>query len=146
MARTARVEPPERGEAVSRIERAQRVERMSRIETGMLGERIAAERLESEGYEILARRWRCRWGEIDLVARRGEVVAFIEVKTRRTARYGHPAEAITPTKCVHLRRAAAMWFREREGPMRARARIDAVAVLLRADGSARIEHLRGVCI
>ena len=118
---------------------------MNRVETGALGERIAAEHLGEQGYEILERGWRCRWGEIDIVARRGGVIAFVEVKTRRGTRFGHPFEAITSTKCAHLRRAAGAWFAAQGRPVGARARINAVAVLLRADGSAAVEHLRGVC-
>lgn len=78
-------------------------------ELGRWGEIIAAEFLRTEGYEIVDRGWRCPRGEIDIIARRGDSVAFVEVKTRRTLKYGHPLEAITPAKFSRLRVLAGEW-------------------------------------
>ncbi|MFH5822486.1 YraN family protein [Georgenia sp. AZ-5] len=112
---------------------------------GAYGERVAARALAERGLEVIERNWRCRHGEIDLVAldrATGEVV-FVEVKTRRSARYGHPAEAVTRAKLGRLRRLAGMWLSEHD--VRAGgARLDVVAVLVQAGGAARVEHLRGV--
>lgn len=69
---------------------------------GQWGEQVAAVHLEAIGYQILTRNWRCRGGEIDLVARDGEVVVFVEVKTRRGRDYGAPEEALTPRKAQRL--------------------------------------------
>jgi putative endonuclease len=71
---------------------------MQRQELGESGEDLAVEELERRGYAILARRYRTRHGEIDVVARDGETTVFVEVKTRTTAEFGAAAEAVTPWK------------------------------------------------
>ena len=70
---------------------------------GQAGEDRAAAWYRAHGYEVLARNWRCREGELDLVVRRGRTLVFVEVKARRTDRFGIPAEAVTPTKQRRLR-------------------------------------------
>ena len=72
---------------------------------GRDGEDLAVRELERRGYAILARRYRTRYGEIDIVAREGETIVFVEVKARATAEFGTAAEAITPWK---QRRLASM--------------------------------------
>jgi putative endonuclease len=92
------------------------------------GEDRAARWYEVWGWTVVARNWRDgRHGEIDLVARRGDVVVICEVKARRTAAYGVPAEAVTPAKQARIRRLAAAWLAE--SGVRARVRFDVVAVL-----------------
>jgi len=115
-------------------------------ELGRLGEDLAAAFLEARGMQILARNWRCQHGEIDLVARDGRDTVIVEVKTRRTAAFGHPFEAITAQKLGRLRRLAAAWCRRADGPATpiGRVRIDAVAVLVPDDLPAVIDHLEGV--
>jgi putative endonuclease len=79
---------------------------------GARGERRAADWYVGAGYEVVARNWRCRDGEIDLVvARPGELV-FCEVKTRSSHRFGSPAEAVTQAKQARLRRLAARFLAE----------------------------------
>jgi putative endonuclease len=79
-------------------------------ELGARGERLAAEWYATRGYQVVARNWRCRDGELDLVvARPGELV-FCEVKTRSSDRFGVPAEAVTPAKQRRLRRLAAQFL------------------------------------
>ena len=73
---------------------------------GQAGEDRAAAWYRARGYVVLARNWRCREGELDLVVRRGRTLVFVEVKARRTDRFGLPAEAITPTKQQRLRTLA----------------------------------------
>jgi putative endonuclease len=110
---------------------------------GAYGERIAADRLVAAGMTILDRNWRCPDGEIDLIARDGDVLVFCEVKTRRGVTLGDPVEAVTPAKAARLRRLAALWMREH--PVRPREiRIDVVGVLRRPRGPAEVDHLRGV--
>lgn len=69
---------------------------------GQWGENVAAVHLEAAGYQIVERNWRCRGGEIDLVARDGEAMVFVEVKTRRGRDFGAPEEALTPHKARKL--------------------------------------------
>jgi putative endonuclease len=82
-----------------------------RLRLGARGEQLAAEWYAARGCRIVARNWRCREGEIDLVvwSRRGELV-FCEVKTRSSARFGAPAEAVTPAKQRRLRVLAARFL------------------------------------
>jgi putative endonuclease len=110
---------------------------------GRRGERLAEEFLTSAGLVILDRNWRCPQGEIDLVARDGDELVFVEVKTRTSTAFGHPLEAITARKLARLRRLAAAWCTAHE--TRARGiRIDAVAVLAPPWGDPAIEHLRRI--
>ncbi|GGE86505.1 YraN family protein [Mycetocola zhadangensis] len=115
----------------------------NRIALGRRGEDLAAEHLVGLGYRILDRNWRCRQGEIDIIAAETAVLAFVEVKTRSTLAYGHPFEAITAAKLARLRRLAATWCAEND-PQVASIRIDAIAVFLPYSGPPRIEHLTGV--
>ncbi|MEL7206889.1 MAG: YraN family protein [Actinomycetota bacterium] len=73
---------------------------------GAAGEAAIARRYEQAGYEVLERNWRCREGEIDLILRRGRVLVFCEVKTRSSAAFGTPADAVTPAKQAQVRRVA----------------------------------------
>lgn len=113
----------------------------SNIATGRLGEDIAAEWLTAAGMIVTDRNWRCREGEVDIVALDGGVVVLVEVKTRRGPIGGHPFEAITHRKVARLRRLAAVWCQEH--PDTRRIRLDAVAVRLHADGH-EVEHIRGI--
>lgn len=110
---------------------------------GKYGEDLAARHFVGAGLTILARNWRCSVGEIDIVARDGNVLVVAEVKTRRSTAYGTPAEAITRRKAEKLRELALMWLREHPGGG-AGVRFDVVSVLLPKSGSAQLEHLRGV--
>ena len=110
---------------------------------GKYGEDLAARHFVGAGLTILARNWRCPSGEIDIVARDGDVLVIAEVKTRRSTAYGTPAEAITARKVDKLRELAIMWLRENPAGGAA-VRFDVVSVLLPKAGAARLEHLRGV--
>jgi putative endonuclease len=83
---------------------------LSRQGIGRDGEALAARYLESKGYHILARRYRTRAGEIDLVARCGRLIVFAEVKTRRTLSFGAPFEAVHRQKQSRIARAAAHYL------------------------------------
>ena len=93
------------------------------------GEGLAAAWYEARGYTVVARKWRCRDGELDLILRRDRMVIFCEVKRRRTVRYGTPAEAITTEKKQRIRHLAARWLRESQGPRAGEIRFDVAAVL-----------------
>jgi putative endonuclease len=82
----------------------------ARRAVGRSGEDAVAAWYAAAGYEIVARNWRVREGEIDLIVRRARELVFCEVKTRRGAAFGHPAEAVTRTKQMRLRRLAAQWL------------------------------------
>lgn len=107
-------------------------------ELGKRGERLAASYLTQHGWSILERNWRFHHKEIDLVARRGGLVAFVEVKSRDAASLGHPLECITRSKRHDLATAARGWI-----ALRGRAgesyRFDAVSVVQDRSGT-RVEH------
>lgn len=109
--------------------------------TGKLGEDLATEQLWHLGYAILARRYRTRYGEIDIVAQDGETIVFVEVKARRTDRFGTAAESITAWK---QRRIAAMaldylaWSGRLDSP----CRFDVVAIDGIASDSVTIRHIK----
>ncbi len=88
---------------------------LERQALGNYGEQRVAEWYQEQGYVILARNWRCRAGELDLVVRRGPVVVFCEVKTRSSDRFGVPAEAVTASKRARLRRLAVAWLSQWDG-------------------------------
>jgi putative endonuclease len=107
---------------------------------GGYGERLACRYLVSQGLELLDRNWRSRAGELDVVARDGDDLVFVEVKTRRSTRYGHPAEAVVPAKARRLRRLAGLWLAA-NGMRGERIRFDVISVLL--GRSVAVQHLRG---
>jgi putative endonuclease len=95
---------------------------------GQEGEALAASWYEANGYEVMDRNWRCREGELDLVVRRQRTIVFCEVKTRTTAAFGLPQEAVTHDKRQRIRQLAARWLVD--SPVRPRQiRFDVAAVL-----------------
>lgn len=110
---------------------------------GDFGEQFAADHLSAQGVQIVERNWRCRLGEIDIIGLDVDALVFYEVKTRRSARYGTPAEAVTPAKAARLRRLAARWLSEHPHSA-CQIRIDVIALTMSGQGGTQIEHLRGV--
>ncbi len=111
-----------------------------RKKLGNWGERVAATHLESQGYRLIARNWRCRHGEIDLIAQVGELIIFVEVKTRRGQEMGAPEEGLTPAKSRKLIALAETYMAEHD--LDADWRIDLVAVELDKTGKLlRCEHI-----
>lgn len=101
---------------------------------GNLGEDAAAEFLRARGYRILARQWRCRFGELDLVAEDAEgIVCFVEVKLRKRNALELPREAVTPAKQKRLRLAAQCYLIA-AGLEESRARFDVAEVYTDGDG------------
>jgi putative endonuclease len=114
---------------------------------GRQGEDLAAAYLTQQGYEIITRNWRTRSGELDIVARDGDWLVFVEVRVRRIGKgataptLGSPEESVTPRKQLKLVALADAYLFAL--PWGGRWRIDVIALELRADGSvARLNHLR----
>ncbi|GCE20466.1 YraN family protein [Dictyobacter kobayashii] len=107
---------------------------------GRTGERLAAERLEQVGYSILERNFRCRYGEIDLVAEHGSDLVFIEVKTRRGLTHGLPEEAVNRRKQQKIIQVGQYYLFVNNADLARSWRVDVVAVQLSTTG--RLEEIR----
>jgi putative endonuclease len=107
---------------------------------GILGERVAERHLRDRGYTVLERNHRFGHREVDLIVARGDLIVFVEVKTRAGPGYGHPLEAITPRKRREIERVARRW-QARYGRPGLLYRFDAVAIQREADGRIRVEHV-----
>jgi len=106
---------------------------------GLDGEEIACRYLIGKKYDILARRFKMFRGEIDIVARDGETLVFIEVKTRADESHGRPEEAVTPGKQRQVRRIAQGYLVVNPNPG-IDCRFDVVAILFRGPDKYRLEH------
>lgn len=95
---------------------------------GDSGEDLAAVFLMARGFKILQRNWSCRLGEIDLIAEKGGVVHFVEVKTRRSRAFGNPEDSITGKKLLHLRRTVDVYLSQAKVQPRD-YQMDALAIL-----------------
>lgn len=117
----------------------------SRAEIGSLGEQLAVDHLTSLGLRVLARNWRCRYGELDVIAADadGRTVVFVEVKTRTSDRFGGVAEAVPPAKVRRLRRLAGLWLAGQDVSW-ATLRIDVVGIRIGRRREPEISHLQGV--
>jgi putative endonuclease len=112
------------------------------LRLGAHGEDAACAQLEASGYRILSRNYRCPHGEIDIIALDGEVLVFVEVKSRTASRYGSPRDAVTPAKRRKMARAASHYMLahlEAECAYRA----DIVEVGLLRGSVAAVRHLQG---
>lgn len=114
----------------------------ARLTLGAYGEALAAAHLLDAGYELLDRNWRCRDGEIDLVVRRGRILACVEVRTRRSSGFGHPLESITPSKLGRMRVALA--WRAAHPEIAGALRLDVIAVRCVEGCAPEIVHLDGI--
>ncbi len=110
---------------------------------GRQGEQLAASYLAEAGLTILERNWRCKHGEIDIVALDGRTLVICEVKTRSGLRFGTPIEAITRQKAWRLRKLAVAWVNA-HGLIFEAIRIDVIGVLRTASGDFAVEHISGV--
>ncbi|KNY07133.1 YraN family protein [Microbacterium sp. GCS4] len=109
---------------------------------GRAGEERATRFLTGIGYDILDRNWRCPQGEIDIVARTRDHLAIVEVKTRRTERFGHPFEAVDARKLGRLWQLGYAWVAEHPKQARGLAlRVEAVAVIGDDPEVGVLEHL-----
>ncbi len=117
----------------------------TRTEIGALGERLAADHLTGRGMRIAARNWRCRYGELDLIAvdPDTDTVIFVEVKTRTGDGFGGLAEAVTAQKARRLRRLAGIWLAAQDRRWAA-VRIDVIGVRIGRQRTPEFTHLQGV--
>ncbi len=108
---------------------------------GRRGEDLAVQYLEGQGLVVLSRNWRCRHGELDVVATDAGQLVVCEVKTRSSSRFGEPAEAVTPRKVARLRRVAQTWL----AAHRVRwctVRFDVVAIVAEPGREVTLQHHR----
>jgi putative endonuclease len=109
---------------------------------GRAGEERAAAHLEKRGCRVLERNWRCRDGELDIVALDGGEIVVVEVKTRRALGFGHPLEAVDARKRARLWRLAMAWASAHPEWARGRdIRLDAIAVIGAEPATAKVEHV-----
>ena len=119
----------------------------SKKRIGVHGEDLACAELERQGLQVLERNWRCRLGEIDIVAAEvgdaGLTLVFCEVKCRSGLGFGHPLEAITYANMRTLRQLAALWLRQHH--LKASSiRLDAIGVVLVPGEPASLTHMKAV--
>lgn len=108
---------------------------------GQFGEEQAARYLRRRFYTILERNYRCRFGEIDLIARRGGILAFVEVKLRRDDAHGEAREFVTARKQQRILAAAELWLSQHETPLQPRFDVIEVYAPAGADGTVQINHI-----
>lgn len=108
---------------------------------GRRGEDLAAAFLEKSGFAIIERNFHCKGGEVDIVAREGKTLVFVEVKSRKTLTYGLPQLAVTPFKQRQISKAALTWLaknHKHDSP----ARFDVIAILLNNNYHHQVEHIK----
>ena len=113
---------------------------------GDSGERLAERHLESLGWRILARKWRGSSGEVDLIADAGDLIVFVEVKTRRGETHGRAEEAVSPAKCGRLILLGQQFLSLDDALADRLWRVDLIAITLGRDGTViRVNHIEDVC-
>ena len=122
-----------------------RMTMLTRAEIGALGEQLATDHLTGLGLRILTRNWRCRFGELDVIAvdPTTSTVVFIEVKTRTGDGFGGLAQAVTSPKARRLRRLAAIWLASQDERWAA-IRVDVIGVRIGRRRTPEITHLQGI--
>lgn len=113
----------------------------SKLELGKRGEQIAVTYLEAEGMKVIERNWRCRHGEIDIIAEEGPNLIVVEVKTRSSRSHGTALESVSRAKLARLRMLAAKWLSAQPRTFEA-IRVDVIA-LERFAGDFALRHVRG---
>jgi putative endonuclease len=113
---------------------------MRRIRTGKLGEDLAVAHLQKAGYQIIAQNYRCLYGEVDIVARDGDTIVFVEVKSRKSETFGEPQEAVGPEKRKKLSRISLHYLQQKQLET-FNARFDVMAVKMSPEGN-RINLIR----
>ena len=114
---------------------------MDKRSLGQLGEEQAARYLRRRFYHIEERNYRCRFGEIDLIARKGRYIVFVEVKLRRDDSHGEAREFVTRSKQERLIATAQLWLSQHETPLQPRFDVIEVYAPAGADGTVQINHI-----
>jgi len=108
---------------------------------GKAGEILAKEHLEEKGFQVLFRNYKTRYGEIDLIAKDGDYLVFIEVRTKTHTLFGHPLETVNHKKQEKIIRMARMFLAEHEVSQTIPCRFDVVGVISAKGGSPEIIHI-----
>ena len=116
-------------------------EKTDNLSVGERGENIAEAYLRGRGFAILEKNYRCKSGEVDIVARDGDTIVFVEVKTRRNLAYGPPQLAVTSFKQRQISRTALTWLAHHK-KTNAIARFDVIAILVPDQEVPHVEHIR----
>jgi len=111
-------------------------------ETGKIGEDIATEYLSNKGYKIIARNWRFKHYEVDIIASKNNLLHFVEVKTRNTLQFGYPEESISKDKMKHLKNAAAAF--QFQHPKWKYIQFDALAIQLKFGSAKEIYFIEDI--
>ena len=112
---------------------------MTPAEKGVLGEQIATILLEKKGYAIVDRRYRTRWGEIDIIAQKERYLVFVEVKTRSQGAIADPAEFVDQYKQARIIQTVKLFLAQ--NPTKKQPRFDVIEVFLQMDGTKSVKHL-----
>ena len=113
---------------------------MNHVQVGDIGEQLAAEYLCEAGYHILAKKYRCKIGEIDIIAQVSNIIVFVEVKTRRSTGYGFPAEAVTYRKQQKIMNVALCYLKQMNQNHVA-CRFDVIEIFLTGEDVVKYNHI-----
>ena len=114
---------------------------MEKRELGRFGEERAARYLRLRGYRIVEKNFSCRSGEIDLIARRGRYIVFVEVKLRKNADFAAAREFVTAAKQQRIRSTAALWLSQNETELQPRFDVIEIYAPQGAEGKITINHI-----
>lgn len=111
---------------------------------GSVGEKLAGNYLIQKGYTVIQKNYRTRYGEIDLIARKNNIIIFVEVKTRQTDSKGKPYASVTPRKLIHQRRAIQWFLSAAPENKHCKLRFDIISIEMNFDGNPIIEHFENI--
>jgi len=113
-----------------------------RLALGKLGEKVSVEYLKKQGYQIVERNYRCRMGELDVIARDKDTLVFVEVRSRSTKRFGLPQESVGPAKQRKIRLLAEYYLQSLRQPLQ-KVRFDVMALYFGPNGKLlNINHIK----
>lgn len=115
---------------------------MNKRRFGLMGEKLAKKYLESKKYEILEQNYYTRNGEIDIIAKKDNIIVFVEVKTRTSNKYGTPSESVNNIKIIHMKKSAAIFLKENNFSKNI-IRFDVIEILI-INGKCKINHIKQI--